>query len=284
MMKTPKIDLSIFYQNIDTLKVKSFNSKDIGKKGVLGNYDKYSNEVHFSTYAIYSIYHELMHAASTIKQSDKIFSGFSIADFDKNTLCLGKYFNEGYTELLTERYFPNDCELTGNIYFFAKKIAGIIEIIIGKDQMENLYFNANLKGLIKELSKYGREAEIEEMISYVDIVESLYYDNIDKKEIGSTLVNIIHNLETYLFKTYFNKLCLSNFSESEIGYRLLNFLNLLDSIYLPSMNGKIYLINDMVNQKITNMKTLADVNFDDFDMSNIEKEPIEEESSKKVAI
>lgn len=87
----------------------------------------------------------------------------------ENDFKIGEGINQGYTSLLTERYFGNG-ENISNFHQYEKSVAEKLEIIIGQEKMENLYFTANLYGLIGELAKYEREEEILNFIQKVDFI------------------------------------------------------------------------------------------------------------------
>lgn len=116
--------------------------------------------------------HELFHMASTVKRpSDgSIFSGFSQSTNRGNYELLGRGINEGYTQLLTERYF----NVGYKVYSIESLIASKLENIIGKENMEKMYFDANLKGLTYELSKYMDEKSIIIFLYAVDCLGELY--------------------------------------------------------------------------------------------------------------
>ena len=82
---------------------------------------------------------------------------------------IGSGLNEGYTQLLTERYFGETNEIAASYkicMFFSKKL----EEIIGKDKMQSLYLNANLTELINELKKYDTEENIIKFIKSLDTI------------------------------------------------------------------------------------------------------------------
>ncbi len=114
-----------------------------------GNYDVEKNAVSVSeNVADIGIYHELFHMSSSVVKEKKKYSGFHQTDFKTN---LGREINEGYTELLTNRYFPS-LNLSSIAYQYEAFVAERLEQIVGREKMQSLYLNANLKGLIDELS------------------------------------------------------------------------------------------------------------------------------------
>lgn len=108
--------------------------------------------------------HELFHMASSIydKKHNKGFSGFLQIDW-KTGHDIGNGLNEGYTELLTSRYFNID-DVTSDEYKTSKTFAFLLEKIVGQEFMEKSYLKANLPSLITELEKYDT---IENIIRFI---------------------------------------------------------------------------------------------------------------------
>lgn len=154
--------LKLFNKNIIDLK---FRKKfQLIKTTVPAYYKAYNNEIVFRSKNIAEdIYHELLHLTTRyVDKYDNVFIGFSQLN-DEDTI--GEGINEGYTELLTKRYFPK----TTRCYPYQYVVASNIENLIGKDKMIELYFNCNLKGLITELSKYLDVSEVFELINGLDV-------------------------------------------------------------------------------------------------------------------
>lgn len=130
-----------------------------------------------------TLIHELLHAASTYVSPSNYqhFTGF-----EQTTLYsvpiqnIGKAINEGYTEVITKRLlnlislpispFEYHTQQKDYGYFYFEGIANIIESIVGKEKMMELYFHSDLKGLIKELSKYKKENDIKQFIIDLDFL------------------------------------------------------------------------------------------------------------------
>ena len=98
-----------FYNNINELKIKnkSFHLKNIiFNTGTVAAYKTKQNliEIEDNNY-LCSIYHELFHMASSIFINNIYYSGFRQTSFKIGNQNLGSGLNEGYTQLLTERYF-----------------------------------------------------------------------------------------------------------------------------------------------------------------------------------
>ena len=154
-------NLAAFYTNLKSLKVKVrnyniidlisiqlFQSLDVGSYNTNRNRLTVLNKKCDKISSI--ICHELLYMASTIESHNTTFVGF-LQENKATKKTLGIALNEGYTEYLNKKYFNSTLETT---YENEIAIAEKIEFIIGKDKMQELYFTANLNGLIEELSKY----------------------------------------------------------------------------------------------------------------------------------
>lgn len=155
-------DLTAFYRNIKDLTItnKKRTLSEVLEgiiKGIIP-----TAEYHESLNTIYLIdnkspslkgiiTHELLHMATTKKSKDVIFCGFY--QYYKNKATgIGYALNEGYTEYLNRKYLQNDD--LDEAYTSEQLIAQGIENIVGSKKMEQLYFAADLRGVINELAKY----------------------------------------------------------------------------------------------------------------------------------
>jgi hypothetical protein len=160
--------------------------------------------------------------SSTRKVGKLYYCGFAIYDKDK---AYGVGLNEGYTQLMTERYFENDRTLNflrknygvrntknvvGNSYSLQTLIAYKVEQIIGKDKMENLYLNANPYGLRDELMKYASKEEINNFIINLDFlhynIADVFRFSVNSKKIYKAYVQIC----AFLFNCYRKKIVLEH--------------------------------------------------------------------------
>lgn len=201
--KFPPDYLINFYNNINEVKIEK--SIAILLRACIGTYSNLSNKI--DVFAISTLYHELFHMASCVNKSilDEngsimYFTGFHQHN-DIYTFEIGRGLNEGYTELLTQRYFGDKHKLP-KTYKHVVNIAEKLEIIIGKDKMESLYFNANLSGLINELKKYSTEDEIAKFISRVDLIMKHSVSEFRSKKMEQSIKDVYD----FLFKTYVKKL------------------------------------------------------------------------------
>lgn len=107
-------------------------------------------------------YHELLHLLTTIiKDENTVLIGLQYNDF-------GKGLNEGYTELLTKRYFSHLTEDNTEIYPSFTWFLDMIEEIVGQERLEDHFFSCDLNGLIKDLTQYCSEKKALKLIHYMD--------------------------------------------------------------------------------------------------------------------
>ena len=77
------------------------------------------------------------------------YCGFQIRLLDINGE-IGRGLNEGYTELLSERYFN-----VSATYWFERVFAIQLEKIVGEDFLKENYFNHNLQAIRDKLAEYS---------------------------------------------------------------------------------------------------------------------------------
>lgn len=172
-----------FYKNIKRLYIKEYKIEEEAieefekKPDSTANYDALENEIsifRFNTPKIDNYNedllkedistHELLHMSTTYKKGIIALCGFHQAVGGKHHIGVG--LNEGYTELLNERYFSNAYPTVS--YINQKHIALGIEEIVGQEKMEKLYFDANLAGLVDELCQYISKEETLSLLREID--------------------------------------------------------------------------------------------------------------------
>ena len=252
-------DLTYFYNNIKTLKIEDLRDKVNGN--TLGSYFVGYNKIILYDDYLKSIYHELFHMASSCYRDGIYYSGFA----QSGVHDVARGLNEGYTELLTRRYFGRVLEPVSG-YEEEVRIAEFIEKVVGKTQMESCYLKANLIELLRELRKYLNNDEVVELISNIDKILFLNNKNysVDKKD--NRKYSIILYSEciraTYLtiFKAYARKLKMEindkRLSKRMIDMRINDFLPEDDIII--SLNDSRYsvariedfneIFNDVMNE------------------------------------
>lgn len=200
----PLDDLVNFYNNLNRLDVYSnrferfhFNGSRLvvtaGKYNVKGNYIIINGKKNRTV-----IYHELFHLASSVYSDNLGYTGFCQYTSDSS---FGAGINEGYTELLAERYF--DKQLKG-AYLLEIQFAYLVEKIVGTERMSSLYLRADLNGLISELAKYSSEEEAINFISNIDFLSFSTISSIGDYE-KNEFLNIFREVNEFLYKAYITK-------------------------------------------------------------------------------
>lgn len=193
----PNFDFYYLKKNLETLTIKSkLFFKDKNKEDLLAFYTWRNNSINLSVGNIFScIYHELLHMASTDACDDyNLYCGFSQISPLRHVGCS---FNEGYTELLTERYFYDqgiNCS-----YSVEVRIAKMAEKIVGRDRMEELFFKADLYGLCEEFIK---DTTKEKFIQFLDDVDYIHSND---EKYTEEFKDIYQRTWEFLYFTYFKK-------------------------------------------------------------------------------
>lgn len=136
-----------------------------------GTYSGHSKKIDiYDTSNNTTLYHELLHTAST----NYIFSNVGFKVVLKEGGALGEGLNEGYTELLNNRFFQGKSKS----YIYLQKLAKLIENFYeNKEEMVEDYFNADLFRLIGELLKSMSLEEAIDIIVDMDQLLNMDYGN-----------------------------------------------------------------------------------------------------------
>ena len=155
-------------------------------------YNDLNNKIYAGKRIEDSIYHELFHVFTTYKEN--IFSTVSGFNYINIHTDIARRLNEGYTDLLANRYFDSVVS-----YMIEANIVRKTELILGEKNMQNFYASNNLYAIIKSLSKFSSE---EEAIAFINSVDKLgiYRNNIKKS------IQIMNILSNYLVDVYVNVL------------------------------------------------------------------------------
>lgn len=192
----PESNLRLFYRNINVSQVRHKEFKLFNFRHRSGCYSIITNiiKIREKDYELI-MPHELFHLASSYYDITNgiIYSGFRQYSYITG-ISFGRGLNEGYTQRLTNRYF-----LSSNSYRLETHFALMLEIIVGKLEMEEFYFNANLKGLINVLKKYEDE---ENVIKFID---SFDYLNVFKNR-SSVIRTSVDFIVDFLIDCYIKKL------------------------------------------------------------------------------
>lgn len=149
------------------------------------------------------LFHELFHLSSAfpVVQDETRYSGFVQV---KNGKIIGESLNEGFTELLNMTYFFGPYKQVSS-YKYSTQIADGIRSIVGKENMEHYYFNANLKGLVDHLKDYSSEEEVNAFITKTDIVHNyILRRNLNQSSLN-TICDIARDVNDFILKTAVSK-------------------------------------------------------------------------------
>ena len=214
-----EINLSIFLNNLKTLKV--YYVED-DKKDMLqsqwmdAGYNVRKNELYFTSTSIKigSIYHELLHCASSERENNIEYCGFMINYLDINGE-IGRGLNEGYTELLSERHFN-----VSTNYWFERVLTTQLEKIVGANFLKENYFNHNLQAIRDKLAEYSSKEAANDFIYNWDTytIGKTFDDSITTEDYQSCLDKCCF----FLYSCYENKLKMEN---DEFINKSIDFLN-----------------------------------------------------------
>ncbi len=202
--------------------------------------------------------HELLHSAS--KKYNGLLDGLSCAlETEEGYHILGNALNEGYTELLNQKYFSKN--INTKYYYYEKILASGIERLLGNRKMEKFYFNTGLADLIENLGQYENMEYIVGLINQMDKMSN-EQDSTKRYAKFSYLKNEISNL---------NKIKLDN----EYKNNLINYdqyqKNLFYDVFLYKKYNFIY--SDKVN--VVNKNDNYEIS-GAFGKLNIEKESLKD--------
>ena len=263
----PNSDLTLFYNNFNNIKtsVKNFKisnllfDEHIGAQWLPEENTIELSEDNYRT----TIDHELFHASTTYidPKSHIIFCGFQQIKNINNQI--GEGLNEGYTQYLAEKYFSSHPLLKA--YSYEKKIAEAVELIVGQEKMQSLYFNANLKGLIDALKQYNTEENIYNFITTLDFLNKHSRDKHLTPNSNKIILNNLEYINSFLIKTYMQKLILE-FPEEKIDVRQLieNIYPILTKIPNVKMNKREFnalneeFVANVINETLSNYKSSDD--------------------------
>ncbi len=128
-----------------------------------------------------TLYHELLHMASSYITKNKGVSGFlNEIKVPFHRTAIGSILNEGYTEILTKRYF----KCTDKEYYKKEVIlASKIEEFIGREEMEHAYFEGDLNYIIERFNDAGIDGlSFIQEISYTRLlVDDKYFNELLNK-------------------------------------------------------------------------------------------------------
>lgn len=201
-----------------------------------------------------TIYHELFHLSSSCVKDDVTYSGFTQST---PKMLIGDGINEGYTQLLTERYFGDKDIIRAYQYFV--QIAGLLENIVDKDKMEVLYLNSNLYGLIDELKQYAYYKDIMKFFVNTDFL----FRHLNDTKISNSKYRILNEslkeVSDFLILAYSNKINKKySFDYKNNGEIVLEDMNSFLRKVPAKMktNNKIYDFGKLTNEMFEKIKNI----------------------------
>ena len=200
LSKDKTIDLSNFKEKLKSLKVYYCSIREMIKISsdlcfADACYNYAYNQINYTDISINfrSLYHELFHMASTVIEDNTIFNGYleetveNLESF-KTISERGRGLNEGYTELLSERYFNSATQ-----YDLERLFVKQLEKIVGAEFLKEHYFKSHgIDALIEKLSEYTNEEQALHLIELLDIYNKLSRKN-NKKELQNIWDEIVDN-------------------------------------------------------------------------------------------
>ena len=210
-----------FKENIKTLKVRKTPSK-IKKIGFLtaAQYFPDINLIEYTEEYKFMIFHELFHLASCNYKEKKV----GLKKIVNNHRIYGQGCNEGYTTLLTERYFPS--EFTS--YLFLPEIFVTIEKIIGVQKMSSFYFDEDPDNFYDELEKYLSKEEVNTFIDNTDFLLNSMLKDFNTPFKRKKIYKCLKNTCDIVFKFIIKK------TEEQYANNIITLeeaSNIVDSIY-----------------------------------------------------
>lgn len=226
----PYANIETFKKNIVDVTIRKMNDKEKYYNPVNGFYDCNSNNILLNVEK--SIFHELFHMSNTIVTDNMVFTGFQQSSIHQK-LDIGGGLNEGYTALLTSRYFKIAS------YPLESNIAEKVEKIVGQQKMEGMYFKADLYNLVQELKKYNTEQETIQFLKNLDFIKD-YLSTAKSLIEKHNCKQVFLEINKYLIKSYSKKIK-DEYLKNKITYEeLCSSLTIFDESLNNISNNKKY--------------------------------------------
>ena len=244
-----KDNITLLYSNIPNTEVRKSYIKglifSIISNNVLAEHDIEKNRIYLYTsrFSGSSLTHEVLHSLSSYYDEDRniFYNGFSQTT---NNHSLGEALNEGYTEYQNIEIFKANINET--LYIYEIIIVKLLEKIVGRRYMRDMYFHADLYNLIRTLNNFTSINNIKNFLYRTDYILN-YRKSIFKSEKATdAFLGINH----FLIDTYSNYLLyLYNNGEintCELDYLYLLFINELRQI----LDINLPINRDLLNKNI----------------------------------
>ena len=211
-----------FRNNLESLKI---NKGKTNHFFIGGYYCASNNSIIYTKNKKHLLFHELLHMASSHREKNVLYTGF---EQYTGGVSVGDGFNEGYTELLTNRFFnKNKFDNKGiifmDIYNYLVRVMRVVEDVVGKDKMIEYYFKSDMPSLCNDLLKYINESDLRLLFANTDYLVECF-----KHLQGGITHNFnmdkFDSVNQILISMYTNKLKQNNELTKENLDRLYNML------------------------------------------------------------
>lgn len=236
-------NLNLLNNNIKSLKVKiKYVAPEILLlKFASGKYKIRKNKIELIKYfKDGTTHHELLHMASTFydKKAKLGFCGFQQINYLKEE-TIGRGLNEGYTEILTNRFFKKETKNIDYSYEICKFFVLKLEEIVEKDRMEKFYITADLAGLCKYLTNFDDFKNIILFLLNLDYL--INHASLSKKKFK----RYYELIECYLAKWYIDK------KKQELDKNIIDkeTFDIKIKNYIDSLENKDLYIENFIKQK-----------------------------------
>ena len=249
-----KDNITLLYSNIPNTEVRENYIKglifSIISNNTLAEHDMEKNRIYLYTsrFSGSSLTHEVLHSLSSYHDEEKhiFYNGFSQKT---NNHSVGEALNEGYTEYQNIEIFKSNINET--LYIYEIIIVKLLEKIVGRRYMKDMYFHADLYNLIRTLNNFTSINSIKNFLYRTDYILN-YRKSIFKSEKATdAFLGINH----FLIETYSNYL-LYLYNNGEINTYELDYLYLL---FINELR-QILDINLPINRDLLN-KNIKDNNW-----------------------
>jgi len=236
ILENENINLSLFYNNLETLEINYIGDKDFDIPTRDGEYSSTNNIITINKAGKISecIYHELFHCASTRKTDRHIYIGLERVN-NEIGLSMGEAINEGFTELLADKYFN-----TATSYKIERFYVYMLSVILGFDILEDFYFEGNFDGFIDEFTKYVSK---EEVFAFIELSDRCFYNSKhSKRYYNDEIYDYIRSCANILTRAFKNKLMKQNISLTDKQETILAYMEELTlaniDLNLPGPNAQ----------------------------------------------
>lgn len=181
----PNVDKTEFQENIsEVVMVVGYKKKHPKGGYLIDENELIVNENAEKERLIYS----LLKMASSHKRGNLYAEGFrryQKSDEGKIACDIGLSLSDAYTSILFNRFY--DGSELDNRENIAISAALAIEKLVGRHNMETMYFNGALDQLIEKLSEYAPKTEIISLLKKLDMVESI---DLNSKNLALKLMSL----------------------------------------------------------------------------------------------